>query len=172
MYFKQKFFRLTKFQRKIPMRRKHLHNWLVYFNFLYSWLGEYRYFKAFYKSVLNQNLFKYNSIALNYSSFSKTSLFPSSLFSSLKGSKILKNQTNPSVPNNSTLSLTSLSKGSSLQSTSAVQYLYSTSQKIHTPHNVKNTSYSFSDLVNLITLLQLLILKEVYRIFTLTLLLQ
>lgn len=26
MYFKQNFFRLTKFQRKIPSRRKHLHN--------------------------------------------------------------------------------------------------------------------------------------------------
>ena len=172
MYFKQKFFRLTKFQRKIPMRRKHLHNWLVYFNFLYSWLGEYRYFKAFYKSVLNQNLFKYNSTALNYSSFLKTSLFPSSLFSSLKGSKILKNQINSPVPNNSTLSLTSPSASLLLQPTSAVQYLYSTSQKIHTPYNVKTTSYSFSDLVNLITLLQLLILKEVYRIFTLTLLLR
>ena len=172
MYFKQKFFRLTKFQRKIPMRRKHLHNWLVYFNFLYSWLGEYRYFKAFYKSVLNQNLFKYNSTALNYSSFLKTSLFPSSLFSSLKGSKILKNQINSPVPNNSTLSLTSPSASLLLQPTAAVQYLYSTSQKIHTPYNVKTASYSFSDLVNLITLLQLLILKEVYRIFTLTLLLR
>jgi hypothetical protein len=110
MYFKQNFFRLTKFQRKIPMRRKHLHNWLVYFNFLYSWLGEYRYFKTFYKSTLNQNLFINNITALNYSAFLKTSLFPFSLFAGFKGAKILKSQQYSSILNSSKIVLTSPSR--------------------------------------------------------------
>ena len=171
MYFKQNFFRLTKFQRKIPMRRKHLHNWLVYFNFLYSWLGEYRHFKTFYKSTLNQNLFINNITSLNYSAFLKTSLFPFSLFAAFKGAKLLKNQNYSSISNSSTIVLTSASRLPVTSPLAAVQFLYLTNQKIHTPYTLKKLSFKITTVFQLMTLIQLLILKEVYRIFTLTLLL-
>jgi hypothetical protein len=174
MYFKQNFFKISRFQRKIPSRRKHLYNWLSYFNFLYSWFTEYKFFKNNYKSLLNQNLFKFNFLVSNYSSFIKSASFPFSLVSTIKGSKLLKQQKTLSIINTPMFQLTSsISKmwNNSLPATS-LQFLFFTSQKTNFLSFSKKTIFYFDQVFKLMTIIQLLIFKEIYRIFTLTLLLK
>ena len=85
-YFKKKYYRMTKFQRKIMMRRKHFSLWLYYINVMYQWSTDYKFFKNYYKLLLNLNLFKWNLIFIYAPGFSKTSIFPFNLVYYLKGS--------------------------------------------------------------------------------------
>ena len=175
MYFKQNFFRLTKFQRKIPTRRKHLHNWLIYFNFLYIWYSDYRFYKNSYKSLLNHNLFKYNFIASNYSSsFLKSGSFPFSLFYFHKAAKLIKSNKLLSIPNTPLFLFSTSIKKQNITTlpTNALQFLYFTSQNSTYLSFPKPTVFTIPNFIRLLTLIQLLIFKAFYRLFTLTLLLQ
>jgi hypothetical protein len=87
---------------------------------------------------------------------------------------LLKQQKTLSITNTPMFQLTSsISKmwNNSLPATS-LQFLFFTSQKTNFLSFSKKTIFYFDQVLKLMTIIQLLIFKEIYRIFTLTLLLK
>lgn len=64
-YIRFKIFRVSKFKRRINMRRKHFTNWTPYLNILSDWSTEYRFFAKHAKLLLNMNLLNYSFIGFN-----------------------------------------------------------------------------------------------------------
>lgn len=166
MYFKFKIFRITKFQRKIPMRRKHLTNFLNYVNIFYIWANEFKFFKNVLKEILNTNLFKFILLLINNTTFLKTSSYPYSLISMFKGTNLRYNK----LKNIKNINITSISQPNFNQkqlstNLSNIMFLGFTSQNLIWLPVKQKIFFFFKNLINLIFFINLVILKEVYKSF-------
>jgi len=178
-YIRFKIFRVSKFKRRINMRRKHFTNWIPYLNILGDWATEYRFFARYVKLLLNINILKFSYVSLNVLRIGSYSREFVNLFSKFKGASHLNvfnsyfrsftsNKLNTSFFKNAALlNVSSLSiTPTSTDTNPSILYLQS-QNTLYAPNSASSQLTNLNFIQTLGCLYALTYSKELYKILIL-----